>query len=172
MALYVFDWIMFVVILISVIKNKHNSQKLKSNESSTKLHKENLIIALSLAVVFGLGWGFGLLTTSSSIEGLTTTFQVIFSIFVGAQGALLFLLHGVRNPDVRAVWKGWWTSLGNITRLSSVSSSSSKTTLPQSMNTTGAATLLHILPHHEEGVVKTDQSSLEKHSTISREEEA
>ena len=157
MALYVFDWIMFVVILVSVIKNKHNSQKLKSNESSTKLHKENLIIALSLAVVFGLGWGFGLLTTSSSIEGLTTTFQVIFSIFVGAQGALLFLLHGVRNPDVRAVWKGWWKSLGSFTRLASVTSSSSKTTLPQS---TGAATLLRILPHHEEGVVKTDQSSL------------
>ena len=133
-ALYLFDWIMFVVILVSVVKNK--SQKLQSNESSTKLHKENLIIALSLAVVFGLGWGFGLLTTSSSIEGLTITFQVIFSIFVGAQGALLFLLHGVRNPDVRAVWKGWWTSLGSITRLSSVTfSSSSKTTLPaESMN--------------------------------------
>ena len=150
---------MFVVILVSVIRNK---QKLKSSEKKMKQHKENLIIALSLAVMFGLGWGFGLLTTSSSIEGLTITFQVIFSIFVGAQGALLFLLHGVRNPDVRALWKGWLASLGSITRLSSVVtfSSSSKTTLPQSMNTCGTATLLRTLPHHEESVVKTDLSSL------------
>ena len=150
---------MFAVILVSVIRNK---QKLKSSEKKMKQHKENLIIALSLAVMFGLGWGFGLLTTSSSIEGLTITFQVIFSIFVGAQGVLLFLLHGVRNPDVRALWKGWLASLGNITRLSSVVtfSSSSKTTLPQSMNTSGTATLLRTLPHHEESVVKTDLSSL------------
>ena len=139
-ALYLFDWIMFVVILVSIIKAKHNST-LKSNDSNIKLFKRNLIIALSLAVVFGLGWGFGLLTTSSSIEGLTFTFQVIFSIFVGSQGVLLFLLHGVRNSDVRTLWIGWWMSLRSITSLSSVTS-----TIQHTLD----------LPHHNEGVLKKD----------------
>ncbi len=40
-----------------------------------------MIIALSLAVVFGLGWGFGLLTTSSSIRALTAIFKR-YSLFL------------------------------------------------------------------------------------------
>ena len=140
---------MFIFILASVIKHqsKINGQ-VRSNEN-TKVHRDNLIIALSLAAVFGLGWGFGLLTTSSSIHGLTTTFQVIFSIFVGAQGVLLFLLHGVRNSDARGVWKGWLTSFGTTTRLSYVSSNKITAKTPESINisqTSGTATLPRTLP--------------------------
>ena len=151
--LHIFDWIMFIVILASVIKHKSQTNRQVRSKESTKVHRDNLIIALSLAVVFGLGWGFGLLTTSSSIHGLTTTFQVIFSIFVGAQGVLLFLLHGVRNSDARGVWKGWLTSFGTTTRLSYViMSSSNKSTAktPESINisqTSGTATLPRTLPH-------------------------
>ena len=110
--LHVFDWIMFIVILASIIKHKKNITQSKDVRES---QRDNVIIALSLAVVFGLGWGFGLLTTSSSIRALTATFQAIFSIFVGAQGVLLFLLHGLRNSDVRELWKGWLTSFVSTT---------------------------------------------------------
>ena len=144
--LHIFDWIMFIVILVSVIKDKSQSKREVKSKESTKVHKDNLIIALSLAVVFGLGWGFGLLTTSSSIHGLTTTFQVIFSIFVGAQGVLLFLLHGVRNSDARGVWKGWLTSFGTTTRLSYLSSSKSTAKTPEFINMCGTATLPRTLP--------------------------
>ena len=162
-ALYLFDWIMFVVILMSILRNKNSDKQLKSNESSTRLYKKSLFIALSMAVVFGLGWGFGLLTTSSSIEGLTITFQVIFSIFVGSQGVLLFLLHGVRNPDVRAVWNGWWRSLTNITKPSSVIFSS-KNTFPHSMNgslrSSGSSTLQRTQDEKKEPdlVIKVEDS--------------
>ena len=144
---------MFIVILTSIVRHKYNiSKNIDKIKENTKAHKDSLIIALSLAVVFGLGWGFGLLTTSSSIHGLTTTFQVIFSIFVGAQGVLLFLLHGVRNSDVRGVWKGWLTSFGTTTGLSYVKLSSpnkSTTRTPETANisqTSGTATLSRTLP--------------------------
>ena len=102
-----FDWIMFAIIVTSILKQRRGSSKMQSR---SRLHRENLVIALSLAVVFGLGWGFGLLATSYPVEEVTITFQVLFSIFVGAQGALLFLLHGIRSADARRVWKGWATS--------------------------------------------------------------
>ncbi len=62
-AIYIFDWIMFVIILTSVIKRRSSNKKMsmQSSEGTFKTYRENLIIALSLSVVFGLGWGFGLL---------------------------------------------------------------------------------------------------------------
>lgn len=142
-ALYVFDWIMFIIILASVIKQRRASVKVRQ-DSSFKTHRENLTISLSLAIVFGLGWGFGLLSTSHSAEDVTITFQVLFSIFVGAQGILLFLLHGVRNPDARKTWKGWLTSTSRLSH--GMSSSTHKTAAvktPQSItytNTSSGAT--------------------------------
>ena len=82
----------------SVLKEKTTAEK-------SKEMRKNLFIAMSLSVVLGLGWGLGLAATSSSVVGLTVTFQVIFSIFVGMQGVLIFVLHGARNKDARDLWK-------------------------------------------------------------------
>ena len=82
-----------------------NITKEKTAAEKAKDMKKNLFIAMSLSVVLGLGWGLGLAATSSSVVELTTTFQVIFSIFVGMQGVLIFFLHGVRNKDARDLWK-------------------------------------------------------------------
>ena len=89
LLLYIFDWIMFIVILVSVIKNRRAINK------GRREMRDRLVIALSLAVVFGLGWGFGLLATTYPSEGATITFQVIFSLLVASQGILLFVLHGL-----------------------------------------------------------------------------
>ncbi len=148
--LHVFDWIMFIVILASIIQHQKN---ITQSKEIRKSQRDNVIIALSLAVVFGLGWGFGLLTTSSSIRALTATFQAIFSIFVGAQGVLLFLLHGLRNSDVRELWKGWLTYFVSTTgnTFPSVRKSSTKTSESISMSqTSGASTLPRTLPHKED----------------------
>ena len=117
---------MFVIILVSIAKHKRHQGKNAMGKSDYKHFKESLVIALSLAVVFGLGWGFGLLASSYPIEAVTITFQVIFSVFVGAQGILLFLLHGIRNSDARHVWKNWLTSVSSTTRLSYFVSSNNK----------------------------------------------
>lgn len=118
LALYIFDWIMFIVILVSIAKHKRHLNEQTQSKADYKYIKENIIIALSLAVVFGLGWGFGLLATSYPVEALTITLQVIFSIFVGAQGVLLFVLHGVRNSDAQRLWKNWLSSISTTTRIS------------------------------------------------------
>ena len=67
--------------------------------------KRLTVIALTLSVVFGLGWGLGLAATSSDIEELTFTLQLLFSIFVGSQGILIFIIYGLRSQEVHSVWK-------------------------------------------------------------------
>ena len=59
---------------------------------------------MCLSVVLGLGWGLGLLSTSSDLVELSFTFQVIFSIFVGSQGVLVFILYGLRSTEFRQTW--------------------------------------------------------------------
>ena len=99
---------------------------MSAQSNKYKMYKENLIIALSLSMVFGLGWGFGLLATSNPVEGINITLQVIFSIFVGLQGVLLFLLHGVRNSDARKVWKRWLIFLNSVTGICCLQKAKSK----------------------------------------------
>ena len=147
LALYFFDWIMFVVIFVSIAKRRRFSGQMQSKQDNKNL-KENLIIALSLAVVFGLGWGFGLLATSYSSEAVTIVFQVIFSIFVGAQGLLLFLLHGVRNIEARSMWNNWVTSFSTRARLS-YSSRTTKTPNSKYTSESGATTLPNTLLRKE-----------------------
>ena len=61
-----------------------------------------------LSINFGLGWIFGLLATSQFPEPVYLTFVYLFSIFVGMQGVLIFLLHCVRSKDARKTWKMWF----------------------------------------------------------------
>ena len=107
LLVYIFNWAMFIVIMVSICKHTKNMNTMKDKTASEKAKemKKNFIIAMSLSVVLGLGWGLGLAATSSSVVGLTVTFQVIFSIFVGMQGVLIFVLHGVRNKDARDLWR-------------------------------------------------------------------
>lgn len=152
---------MFIIILVSIIKHKKHLSKQTKSGSDYKRLKESVIIALSLAVVFGLGWGFGLLATSYSIEAVTIALQVIFSIFVGAQGFLLFLLHGIRNVDARYVWKTWLTSFSTSTRLSYIVTSTNKvlTKTPDSNATQSAsASTPHTLPRKID-LSKTEHSA-------------
>ena len=75
------------------------------NKTNTRVLKQNFIIAVGLSLLFGLGWGFGLTATSSNTQEVTFAFQVIFSLFVGSQGILIFFFHGLRSPDFRQVWQ-------------------------------------------------------------------
>ena len=106
LLVYVFNWVMFIVIMVSICKHTKIMNEMMDNDASgrAKEMRKNLFIAISLSVMLGLGWGLGLAATSSSVVGLTVTFQVIFSIFVGMQGVLIFVLHGLRNKDARDLW--------------------------------------------------------------------
>ena len=112
----------------------------KHTAASNKLKiREKAIIAIGLATMLGLGWGFGLLATSSNLQELTLAFQIIFSIFVGCQGLFLFILHGVRSVEARKEWKLWYSTISDksmqlrSTMLPSVSGQSSQTTSPSNI---------------------------------------
>lgn len=66
-----------------------------------------MLAALSLSLVFGLGWGLGLLATSTRVIGITIGFQIAFTVVVGSQGLLLLVFHGFRSDKARQVWKQW-----------------------------------------------------------------
>ena len=105
-ALYLFDWIMFIVIMISICRHTRNMSVSKGSRSSqVRDFQKTFFIAMCLSIVLGLGWGVGLAATSSDLVTLTFIFQVIFSVFVGSQGVLIFVLHGLRNEEFRRFWK-------------------------------------------------------------------
>jgi hypothetical protein len=126
---YVFNWIMFVIIMVSICKHTRSIQNTKGEEGKLKSGRNNLIIAISLALVFGLGWAIGLAATSLPIKEIGYVFQILFCILVGAQGVLIFFFQGVRNKDFRYFWKQIFYTAVHKTRLSSVITSVTTKTL-------------------------------------------
>ena len=83
-------------------------------KKAKELTKSNVTMTIGLANLCGLGWIFGLAASSLPVEELTFSFQLLFSIFVGSQGMLLFFFHCVRNPQVRKQWKAWFAYTSNV----------------------------------------------------------
>ena len=84
--------------------------------------RRNALIGLILAVTFGLGWIFGLLGTTSVPDAVRLPSVYLFTILVGTQGLLIFVLRVLRANDVRNEWKKWFYKL--TCRMDSYSKSS------------------------------------------------
>ena len=144
----IFNWIMFVLIMISICSHTQAPVASKKEGSKMKAMQTHFTIAATLAVVFGLGWALGLAATSLPVKELTLIFQILFSIFVGAQGVLLFLLHGVRNQDIRKTWIKCFTVIGHKSHIASVISSTKTSSIGQeSLRATRNTSGLSSLPH-------------------------
>ena len=105
--IYVFNWVIFFIIFISLLRKKTTKAETSKNASTTKL-KQHFIIALTLSLLFGLGWGFGLVaTTSIPVKEISYTLQTIFVLLTGFQGLLIFIMHCVRSEEARKQWKSW-----------------------------------------------------------------
>eukprot|EP00731_Ephydatia_muelleri_P011148 Em0006g42a len=90
LAIYLFNWIMFIVIIVSLVRHAKKSFK-----------QSSVTTAAGLALVLGLGWGFGLAASNNKITYLACALQIVFSVFIGCQGLLILLFHGVRNKDAK-----------------------------------------------------------------------
>ena len=102
---------MFVLIMISICKHSYRRRGITTEESTFTFVRKNAMIAFSLAILFGLGWGFGLAVSGTPSEEATFTLQLLFTIFVGCQGILIFVLHGVRKAEARNEWKKWFSKV-------------------------------------------------------------
>ena len=122
-AVYLFNWAMFITIIVCLVKNRKNVSSMHHKRELKRI----FFLVLGLSLLFGLGWGFGLLATSSDIKELTFTFQILFSILISSQGLLIFIFHVVRAPQAREQWKKLFLkfSCNKSSRSLSVSSSKS-----------------------------------------------
>ena len=96
--------------MVSVCKHSYRRRGITTEESTFTFVRKNATIAFSLAILFGLGWGFGLAASGTPSEESTFALQLLFTIFVACQGTLIFVLHGIRKAEARNEWKRWFST--------------------------------------------------------------
>lgn len=104
---YIFNWIIFAIIIFTLVckcYKKHDKDPRKQLISETKKH---LLVAITLSVLFGLGWGVGLLATEglNTVPAIRDLFSAIFIILTAFQGLMIFILQALRSTEVRKEWK-------------------------------------------------------------------
>ena len=126
----IFNWSLFITIIISVCLKRRTATD-EPGKKAKKLTKSHVTMTIGLANLCGLGWIFGLAASSMPVEELTFIFQLLFSIFVGSQGILLFFFHCIRNPQARKQWKTWFTNARRVYSviIPSASTESTKTSM-------------------------------------------
>ena len=100
---YIFDWIMFIVILVKFCYKK-KIHKSKEEKLFYVNSKQLFFMAMILSINFGLGWGLGLAATAELPREIYLVFAYMFSLFVGMQGVLIFLLHCARSSIAQSFW--------------------------------------------------------------------
>jgi len=98
--------------MASLIKKQQNKE-VQTVSKGEKTHlKQRFIIAVTLSLLSGLGWGLGIPATEG-IDNLVvrTTFQILFIFLTAFQGLFIFIMHCVRVPDAREEWRHWFNKL-------------------------------------------------------------
>ncbi|XP_019853766.1 PREDICTED: adhesion G protein-coupled receptor L2-like [Amphimedon queenslandica] len=94
-----------------IVSLSRKTLSLKLNNVKTKkesrILKQQLMIAITLSILFGLGWGLGLLVTEDIYTSKTVhdVFSSIFVFLTGFHGLFLFVIYCLRSKEVRFVWK-------------------------------------------------------------------
>ena len=110
LIVYIFNWVVFVIIIVSLLRKNFQSNIKLKNCHNKKFGREQLIIAIALSVMFGLGWGIGLLATQDIHTNKTVRdlFAALFVIITAFHGLFIFIMHCLRSKEVRTVWKRWF----------------------------------------------------------------
>ena len=130
--IYIFNWIIFVIVLAYIMKQQRDTKFRQANTNTSKQIRQQLISAIVLSLLFGLGWGFALPATqgiNSSIVQIL--FQAIYIALTAFQGVFIFIMHclvGRKSIMAKQEWKRW---MKRVSTRSSIFSSSvySKSTL-------------------------------------------
>ena len=126
-----FNWVMFVVIFVSLLYKSLNSKvkDMKDQEKKSKW-KQQFLVAITLSILFGLGWGIGLPATQQLQRtiAIRDTFAALFVCLTTFQGLFIFIMHCLRSPEIRKEWRRWFqiTTGKDISELSTSATSRQK----------------------------------------------
>ena len=98
---------------MATLIKKQKNKEVQTISKGIKTHlKQRFIIAVTLSLLLGLGWGLGIPATEG-IDNLVvrTTFQILFIFLTAFQGLFIFIMHCVRVPDARKEWRHWFNKL-------------------------------------------------------------
>ncbi|XP_048773083.2 adhesion G-protein coupled receptor G2-like isoform X2 [Ostrea edulis] len=90
--------IIFFMVLKTLLTR---SKTLQSNQSESKRAMMNLRASISIFIILGLSWTFGIL----AIEDARVVFSYIFTILTTFQGFIIFILFIARGKKLRYNWK-------------------------------------------------------------------
>ena len=113
LIIYLFNWVLFIIIIVSLLrKNLQSDIKTKNNNNITFV-RQQLSIAVTLSIMFGLGWGIGLLATQDIHTNKTVQdiFAALFVIITAFHGLFIFIMQCLRSEQVRITWKQWFSSI-------------------------------------------------------------
>ena len=110
LIIYIFNWVVFVIIIVSLLRKSFQSNIKSKKTTNTKFVREQLIIVTTLSILFGLGWGIGLLATQDIHTNKTVRdlFAALFVIITAFHGLFIFIMHCLRSKEARSVWKRWF----------------------------------------------------------------
>ena len=102
--IYLFNWVVYVIILCSLFC-KYSCKKEDDDRSSRVRTRHQLISAVTFSVLFGLGWGIGLIATEGvQRKAVHYLFSAIFIICTAFQGVMVFCLQTLRSKEVKNTW--------------------------------------------------------------------
>ena len=107
LIIYLFNWVVFFIIVVSLLRKNFQSN-IKSKKDTKMLYiYRQLVIAITLSVLFGLGWGIGLFATQDihTNKIARDMFAALFVIITAFHGLFIFIMQCLRSKDVRNSWK-------------------------------------------------------------------
>ena len=107
LIIYLFNWVLFSIIIISLVRKNIFSTVRPKKDNNISFFYQQLSIAITLSVLFGLGWGIGLLATQDIHTNKTVRdmFAALFVIITAFHGLFIFIMQCLRSIDVRNSWK-------------------------------------------------------------------
>ena len=86
-----------------------NFNNLVNDKGKKSFVRQQLVIITSLSILFGLGWGIGLLATQDIHTNKTVRdlFAALFVILTAFHGLFIFIMHCLHSKEVRNTWKQW-----------------------------------------------------------------
>ena len=107
LIIYLFNWVMFLVIIVSLLRKHFLSNVKSKKDAKTLFFHQQLIIAITLSVLFGLGWGIGLFATQDIHTNKTVRdiLAALFVVFTAFHGLFIFIMQCLCSKDIRNSWK-------------------------------------------------------------------